>query len=107
LALDAPDDLVDDDVLPRVEHLVEQCAAVVEVPVEPTLGDAQRVGELLDAHRIGPADAEGSQALVDPAGSGRARRSGHAFCTLPYRYAAVWKEGPREASEQRPHLAPV
>jgi hypothetical protein len=43
LAVDALDDLPDAPALPRVEHLGEQRAPVVEVPVEAPLGDAERL----------------------------------------------------------------
>ena len=41
LALDARDDVLDDGLLPGVEHLVEQRLAIGEVPVEATLGHPQ------------------------------------------------------------------
>ena len=38
--------------LPRVEHLVEQRAAVLEVPVEAAAGDAERLRQRLDPDRV-------------------------------------------------------
>ena len=42
--LDALDHLLGARPLPRVEHLVEQCAPVFEMPVEAAPGDAGRLG---------------------------------------------------------------
>ena len=49
--------------LPRVEHLVEQRAAVVEVPVEAALGDAQRAAP---AARSGPRRGRRRRARAGP-----------------------------------------
>ena len=61
LALDALDHLVDAQPLPRVEHLLEQRAAVVEVPVEAALGDAERLRQRLDPDGVRAAGGEGPQ----------------------------------------------
>ena len=45
------------DALPGVEHLLEQRPAVLEVPVEAPLGDAQPLREPLDPDRVGATDA--------------------------------------------------
>src|SRR5262249_5609111 len=66
-ALDSVDHLVDVHPLPPIEHLLEQGPAVVEVPVEAALRDAERPRERLDPDRVGPARGEGLQALIDPA----------------------------------------
>ena len=63
LALDALDHLVDAHSLPRVEHLLEQRAPVVEVPVEAALGDAERLRQRLDPHGVRAAGGKGPQAL--------------------------------------------
>ena len=55
----ALDHLVDAHPLPRVEHLLEQRAAVVEVPVEAALGDAERLCQRLDADGVRAAGGEG------------------------------------------------
>jgi hypothetical protein len=68
--LDALDDLVDAQPLPRVEHLLEQCAPVAKVPVEAALGHAQGPSQRLDADGVGTARGEGAQALLDPARAG-------------------------------------
>ena len=65
-ALDAFDHLVDADALPRIEHLGEQRAAVIEVAVEAPLGDAERPCERLDPDRLGATCREGGEALIDP-----------------------------------------
>ena len=59
LALDAIDHLVDDQPLPRVEHLLQQRGPVLEVPVEAALRDAERLRRLLDSDGVGAADAKG------------------------------------------------
>src|SRR6185437_7647259 len=75
--VDSRDCLVDDQPLPRVQHLFEQGIAVVEMPVEAAFADTKRLGELLDADRVGSADPEGAEALLDPTGAGGAKRSSH------------------------------
>lgn len=64
--LDAFDRLVDHHPLPGVEHLLQECAPVIEVPVEPALGNAERFRQCLDADRVWTPDAERSKALFDP-----------------------------------------
>jgi hypothetical protein len=49
--------------LPGVEHLLEQRASVVEVPVEAAAGDAQRRGQRLDPDRVGAAGGKRSEPL--------------------------------------------
>ena len=72
LALDALDHLVDAHPLPRVEHLLEQRAPVVEVPVEAALGDAERPRQRLDPDGVRAAGGKGPQPLIDPAAARRA-----------------------------------
>ena len=72
--LDALDDLVDAPA-PRVEHLLEQRAAVVEVPVEAALGDAER---LAPAPRSGPRPDRRRPAPAGPPRSSCCGRAGGA-----------------------------
>jgi hypothetical protein len=60
IALDAFDHRVDAQPLPRVEHLVEQRTAVLKVPVEAALRDAERLRELLDSDSVRTADPKGT-----------------------------------------------
>ena len=53
--------LVDAHPLPGVEHLLEQRAAVGEVPVEAALGDAERLRQRLDPDGVRAAGGEGPQ----------------------------------------------
>jgi len=48
LALDALEHLIDADPLPGVEHLIEQCVPVGEMPAEAAFGDAERLRQDLD-----------------------------------------------------------
>ena len=52
-------------------------ATTVEVPVEPALGDTERLRERLDPHGIGTAGGQRGQARPDPLVAGGTGRSGH------------------------------
>ena len=61
---------------PGGKHRVEQGAPVGEVPVEAALGDAERLGERLDAHRVDAALGERIEGGRDP---GLRIEPGHLF----------------------------
>src|SRR5918992_5849602 len=64
--LDAVDHVLGASALPGVEHLLEQRAAVGEVPVEATPGDAERLRERVDPDGVGAAGGKGPQPRLDP-----------------------------------------
>jgi hypothetical protein len=70
--------------LPGVEHLGEQRVPAGEMPVEPALGDTERLREHLDAHGVWPAGGQGPQALFDPPAAGRSCDGCHSMYTVPY-----------------------
>src|SRR6185437_14493690 len=114
LALDALDHLFGGGPLPGVQHLVEQRAAVAEVPVEAAPGDAERPGQRLDPDRVGPARRQGPQPLSDPGTARRADRGGHRLSSsrltpppaVPslHPYSTVWMEADHAAPGHRAHL---
>ena len=67
LGVDLLDDLIEQAPFPLVEDLVQQGAAIFEVPVEAALGDTELAGDRLDADAVGAGGSKRAQALVDPA----------------------------------------
>src|SRR5215472_13832604 len=77
MALDALQHLIGAHPLPRVEHLVEQRVPVGEMPVEATLGHAERLRQGLDPDGVRAAGRKGPQAFLDPPATGRPGDGGH------------------------------
>src|SRR6516162_4306549 len=77
LALDALEHLIDADPLPGVEHLIEQCVPVGEMPAEAAFGDAERLRQDLDPDGVRAAGRQGPQALLDPPAAGGPGDGGH------------------------------
>jgi len=89
LAFDPFDHLVDGGPLPRVKHLLKQCAPVGEVPVEAAPGDAERLGERLDPDRVRAAGGQRAQALFDPRAARYAGGGGHRLSLPPLEPAFI------------------
>src|SRR6266849_4226149 len=116
MALDALEHLIGAHPLPRVEHLVEQRGPVGEMPVEATLGHAERLRQGLDPDGVRAAGRKGPQAFLDPPAAGRPGDGGHGLSlsvreltaplavlgcmyTVPYRWRFA-----HAAPEQRAYL---
>lgn len=52
MALDDGDGVIDHGVLPGVEHLLEECLAIGEMPVETSFGHSQAYGQRLDVRTL-------------------------------------------------------
>src|SRR5260370_6939797 len=83
MALDALEHLIGAHPLPRVEHFAEQRVPVGEVPVEATLGHAERLRQGLDPDGVRAAGRQGLQALLDPPAAGRPGDGGHGLSLSP------------------------
>src|SRR5260370_5755036 len=77
MALDALEHLIGAHPLPGIEHLVEQRVPLGEMPVEATLGHAERQRQGLDPDGIRAAGRKCPQAFLDPPATGRPGDGGH------------------------------
>src|SRR5260370_657977 len=114
MALDALEHLIGAHPLPRVEHLAEQRVPVGEMPVEATLGHAERLRQGLDPDGVRAAGRKGPQAFLDPPATGRPGDGDHGLSlsgpgvdgaaggAIFHLYRTVEQEGPACGSRTPP-----
>src|SRR6266851_7785431 len=89
MALDAVEHLIGAHPLPGVEHLDEQRVPVGEMPVEATLGHAERQRQGFDPDGIRAAGRKCVQAFLDPPATGRPGDGGHGLSLSVWELTAL------------------